>query len=121
MPYTDLPSYDAKITHELEPVYAFGKTYTDSEPEPFEDDDVVERKDSLAKENARHSPQTRLVKNMIVHTDETVTLARNYEGIGAALWTGRRNASKSTLFRHGKQAVSDAAEEIAAVRQELAA
>jgi hypothetical protein len=61
--------------------------------------------------NAGLSPQARLVASMDVLTDEAV---------GAALWMGR-NASKSTLIRHGKKAKDDIAKELSSRFQELAA
>ena len=117
--YDGLP-YDVESADELQFGYAFGKKYPETHgPEPF--DDVVERKQTLAVLNARLSPQTRRVANMVVLTDETETLAQNQTDIGAALWTGRRNASVSTLKRHGKLAMANAAKELGKRFQELAA
>jgi hypothetical protein len=100
--------YDVKSRDELQFGHAFGATSAETKnPEPFD----VERQDFLAVFNAG-SPQARLVASMDVLTDEAV---------GAALWTGRMNASKSTLIRHGKKAKDDIAKELSSSFQELAA
>ena len=112
--------YDMESADELQFGYAFGTKYPEtSDPEPF--DDVVERKSLLAALNARLSPQARRVAPMVVVTDETEMLAQTYEEVGVALHAGRRNASVSTLKRHGKLALANAAAEINKIRQELAA
>ncbi len=112
--------YDMESADELQFGYAFGTKYPEtSDPEPF--DDVVERKSLLAALNARLSPQARRVAPMVVLTDETEMLAQTYEEVGVALHAGRRNASVSTLKRHGKLALANAAAEINKIRQELAA
>ena len=112
--------YDMESADELQFGYAFGTKYPEtSDPEPF--DDVVERKSLLAALNARLSPQARRVAPMVVLTDETEMLAQTYEEVGVALHAGRRNASVSTLKRHGKLALANAAAEINMIRQELAA
>ena len=117
--YDGLP-YDVESADELQFGYAFGTTYTPpNDPEPF--DDVVERKSLLAAVNARLSPQARLVANKVVCTEETETLAQSYEDVGAALATGRKKASVSTLKRHGKQALISAAKELDELFQDLAA
>jgi hypothetical protein len=107
---------------ELQFGYAFGKTSAadqeDSEPAEAH---VVERKQFLAALNARLSPQARRVASMVVNTDETETLARSHLDVGAALATGRNIPSDRTLMRHGQKAIDDAAKEIGALLQELAA
>jgi hypothetical protein len=107
--------YDIDSRDQLQFGYAFGTTYPDV-PEPF--DDVTERKSVLSALNAGLSSQTRLVANMVVQTDETDTVAQNYADVGAAIGV---SGSKRTLMRRGQKAVSDAAEEIGKVRQQLAA
>jgi hypothetical protein len=112
--------YDVESRDELQFGYAFGRSYADSGgSEPF--DDVAERKELLAAVNAGLSSQARRVANMVVLTDETDTLAQNMVEVGAALATGRRNASERTLMRRGQKAIDDAAAELNKVRQELAA
>jgi hypothetical protein len=107
--------YDVDSRDQLQFGYAFGTTCPDL-PEPF--DDVTERKSVLSALNAALSSQTRLVANMVVQTDETDTVAQNYADVGAAIGV---SGSKRTLMRRGQKAVSDAAEEIGKVRQQLAA
>jgi hypothetical protein len=113
--------YDVDSRDQLQFGYAFGTTRTDvSDSEPF--DDVTERKSVLTALNAGLSSQARLVANMVVQTDETETVAQNYVQVGAALATGRRKTpSERTLMRHGQQAVNEAAKEIGAILQQLAA
>jgi hypothetical protein len=111
--------YDVESKDQLQFGYAFGKSCADTPPE--KSDDAAERRQSLTEVNARLSPQARLVANMVVQTDETDTLAKNYADVGAALVTGRKKPSERTLMRHGETAVTDAANEIGTILQELAA
>jgi hypothetical protein len=111
--------YDVESKDQLQFGYAFGKSCADTTSE--KSDDATDRKQTLIELNARLSPQARLVANMVVQTDETDTLAKNYADVGAALVTGRKKPSERTLMRHGETAVTDAANEIGTILQELAA
>jgi hypothetical protein len=111
--------YDVESADELQFGYAFGKTYSDPKRSEPSDEPTEERKQTLAELNARLSPQARCVANMVVLTDETNTLAQAYADVGAIVpGTG---VSGRTLMRRGQRAVEDAAQEINAIRQALAA
>jgi hypothetical protein len=118
-------SYTVESADELQFGYTFGKSYYNpavcSVDTVCSYDDVAEKRQTLAILNARLSPQTRQVANMVVQTDETDTLAQNYVDVGRAVTAGRRTVSERTLMRHGQDAVSKAAKEISTVLQELAA
>jgi hypothetical protein len=101
-----------------DPVYAFGSKYTRSPEE--EADDVVERKSELDAVNAMLSPQGLVVANSVVLTDRTEELAPTYEAVGAAI-LDCKNVSKSTLIRHGKQAIQKTASELGVIFPTLAA